>query len=127
MRKIDSRMAEHRPKDAQISHDSDSRTKTAARRPGTRSAPSESCHALEVGDDSEVLLDTAHTPLPSRDKLSARWMGPFKIFAKIAPITYRLAVPAAWRAFNQFNLERLRRYLRRPLAGEGATLTKYPR
>ena len=54
-------------------------------------------------------------PLPSRDKLSARWMGPFKILAKTAPNTYRLAVPAAWRAFNEFNVERLRRYLRRPL------------
>ena len=39
--------------------------------------------------------------------LSARWMGPFN--------TYRLADPAAWRAFNEFNVERLRRYLRRPL------------
>ena len=68
---------------------------------------------FEVGD--EVLLDTTHTPLPSRDKLSARWMGPFKILAKTAPNTYRLAVPAAWRAFNEFNVERLRRYLRRPL------------
>jgi len=61
--------------------------------------------AFEVGD--EVLLDTTHTPLPSRDKLSARWMGPFKILAKTAPNTYRLAVPAAWRAFNEFNVERL--------------------
>ena len=38
--------------------------------------------SFEVGD--EVLLDTTHTPLPSRDKLSARWMGPFKILAKTA-------------------------------------------
>ena len=64
----------------------------------------------------EVLLDTTHTPLPSRDKLSARWMGPFKVLAQTAPNTYRLAVPSAWRAFNEFNVERLRRYLRRPPA-----------
>lgn len=32
------------------------------------------------------------------------------------PPQIRLAVPAAWRAFNEFNVERLRRYLRRPLA-----------
>jgi hypothetical protein len=70
--------------------------------------------AFEVWD--EELLDTTHIPLPSRDKLSARWMGPLKIIAKTAPNTYRLAVPAAWRAFNEFNVERLRRYLRRPLA-----------
>ena len=30
-----------------------------------------------------------------------------------------LAVPAAWRAFNEFNVERLRRYLRRPLEQGG--------
>ena len=30
-----------------------------------------------VGD--EVLLETEHTPLPSRSLLSPRWMGPFKV------------------------------------------------
>ena len=47
-------------------------------------------------------------------------MGTFqtgKILAKTSPNMYRLVVPAgaAWRAFNEFNVERLRRYLRRPL------------
>ena len=65
-----------------------------------------------VGD--EVLLDTTHTPLPSRSLLSPRWMGPFKVVACTAPNTYRLDVPATWRAFNEFNVSRLRRYQRRP-------------
>ena len=39
-----------------------------------------------VGD--EVLLDTEHTPLPSRSLLSPRWMGPFKVLARTAPNTY---------------------------------------
>ena len=46
----------------------------------------------------------------------AGWAQAFKILAKAAPNTYRVAVPAAWRAFHEFNVERLRRYLRRPLA-----------
>ena len=71
---------------------------------------------------AEVLLDTSHTPLPSRDKLSPRWMGPFRVLAQTAPNTYRLDVPPSWRAFSEFNVERLRRYLRRPpeLGGDAA-------
>ena len=65
-----------------------------------------------VGD--EVLLDTEHAPLPSRSLLSPRWMGPFKVLACPAPNTYRLDVPATWRVFPEFNVERLRPYLRGP-------------
>ena len=65
-----------------------------------------------VGD--EVLLDTEHTPLPSRSLLSPRWMGPFRVLARTAPNTYRLDIPATWRVFPEFNVERLRPYLRRP-------------
>ena len=65
-----------------------------------------------VGD--EVLLDTEHTPLPSRSLLSPRWMGPFKVLARPAPNTYRLEIPATWRACDEFNVERLRPYHRRP-------------
>ena len=41
---------------------------------------------LAVGD--EVLLDTEHTPLPSRSLLSPRWMGPFTVLAQTAPNSY---------------------------------------
>ena len=70
----------------------------------------------------EVLLDTTFSPLPSRGKLSQRWMGPFRVLAQTAPNTYRLNVPSTWRAFSEFNVERLRRYLRRPpeLGGDAA-------
>ena len=63
-----------------------------------------------VGD--EVLLDTEHAPLPSRSLLSPRWMGPFKVLACAAPNTYRLDVPATWRVFPEFNVQRLRPYRR---------------
>ena len=70
----------------------------------------------------EVLLDTTFSPLPSRDKLSPRWMGPFRVLEQTAPNTYRLDVPSSWRAFSEFNVEHLRRYLRRPpeLGGDEA-------
>jgi hypothetical protein len=33
----------------------------------------------------EVLLDTTHTPFPSRNEHSPRWMGPFSVLTKTAP------------------------------------------
>ena len=41
-------------------------------------------------------------------------MGPFKVIACPAPNTYRLDIPASWRVCPEFNVERLRPYLRRP-------------
>jgi transposase InsO family protein len=67
---------------------------------------------LAIGD--EVLLDTEHTPLPSRSLFSPRWMGPFTILAQTAPNTYLLDLPPAWRVVPEFNVERLRPYRRRP-------------
>ncbi len=63
----------------------------------TRARQSSTCTGgtgvrFAVGD--EVLLDTEHTPLPSRSRLSPRWMGPFKVLAFPAPNTYCLDVPA---------------------------------
>ena len=73
-----------------------------------------------MGD--EVLLDKDHTPLLSRSLLSPQWMGPFRVLARTATNTCRLDIPATWRVFPGFNVERLRprAYLRRPdrLGGE---------
>jgi hypothetical protein len=41
-------------------------------------------------------------------------MGPFKALACPAPNTHRLDVPATLRVCSEFNIERLRPYLRRP-------------
>ena len=71
--------------------------------------------AVEFAVGDEVLLDTTFAPLPSRGLLSARWMGPFKVAARCtAPNTYRLALPPTWRAHDEFNVERLRRYVGGP-------------
>jgi hypothetical protein len=43
-------------------------------------------------------------------------MGPSHLLAKLAPKIYRLDLPSNWRAFSGFNVERVRRYLRRPPA-----------
>ena len=67
---------------------------------------------FDVGNG--VLLDMEDAPLPSRSLLSPRWMGPFRVLARTAPNTYRLDIPATWRVFPEFNVERLRPYLRRP-------------
>ncbi len=44
------------------------------------------------------------------------WMGPFRVLAKTAPNTYLIDIPPSWCAFSEFNVEHLRRYLRRPPA-----------
>ncbi len=59
---------------------------------------------VQFAAGDEVLLDTEHTPLPSRSLLSPRWMGPFTVLACTAPNTYRLDIPAAWRVFPEFNI-----------------------
>jgi hypothetical protein len=70
-----------------------------------------------LGD--EVLLDTEHSRLPSRSLLSPRWMGPFTVLACPAPNTYRLDLPSSWWWFNEFNVDRLWPYVRRPAHLDG--------
>jgi hypothetical protein len=47
-------------------------------------------------------------------------MGPFKMLACPAPNTYHLDIPSSWRVFEEFTIDRLRPYVRRPphLGGE---------
>ena len=49
---------------------------------------------VQFAAGDEVLLDTEHTPLPSRSLLSPSWMGPFKVLARTTPNAYRLNLPA---------------------------------
>ena len=50
----------------------------------------------------------------SRSLLSPRCIGPFRVLARTAANTHRLGIPATWRVFPEFNVERLRPYHRRP-------------
>ena len=61
---------------------------------------------LAAGD--EVLLDTEHTPLPSRSESLLIWMGPFRILARTAPNTYRLD-SSPTRRLSRRDVQRLRR------------------
>ena len=61
---------------------------------------------FDVGD--KVLMYTERTPLPSPLLLSPRWMGPFRVRARTAPKAYLLDIPATWRVFPEFIVERLR-------------------
>ena len=61
---------------------------------------------VQLSFGNEVLLDTEHTPLPSRSLHSPLWMGQFTILTQTAPNTYRLDLPP-WRVVPEFNVERL--------------------
>jgi hypothetical protein len=74
---------------------------------------------VQFAAGDEVPLDTEHPPVLSRSLLFPRWMGPFTVLACTAPNTYGLDIPAAWRVFPEFNVERLRPYLRRPDSLDG--------
>jgi hypothetical protein len=78
-------------------HSAQSRRDCTLRCAGARRSDGDA-HRREVrfAVGNEVLLDTEHTPLPSRSLLSPRWMGPFKVLACPAPSTYRLDLPSSW-------------------------------
>ena len=53
-------------------------------------------------------------------------MGPLTVLAKTAPNTFRLQMPPTWRAHDEFNVARLRRYLRGPLEPAAVAPTPVP-
>ena len=81
---------------------------------------------MQSAAGDEVLLDKEYTTLLSRTLLSPCWMDPFKVPARTAPNTYHLGVPVTWRTCAQFNVKRLRPYLRRPDHRGGAAAPPPP-
>ena len=76
---------------------------------------------FDVGDEVDT-EHTQHTPLSSRSRLSPRWMGPFRVLARMAHM-YRLDILATWRVFPAFNVVRLQPA---PLAGAAGAPSPIP-
>ena len=53
-------------------------------------------------------------------------MGPLTVLACTAPNTYRLKMPPTWHAHDEFNVARLRRYLRGPTTVDPAPPVELP-
>jgi hypothetical protein len=74
-------------------------------------------HRRDVSFDvgAEVLLTTKHInfkrPIGARRKLLPRWVGPFKVTAKVGDVSYKLALPADWRVHNVFHVSQLREWV----------------
>ena len=67
------------------------------------------CNAsFQVGD--HILLDTRNLVLPEMCKLADRYVGPFRITAKVGPTAYCLELPANMAIHNVFYIGLLKPY-----------------
>lgn len=62
---------------------------------------------FKVGE--KAWLRTEHLPLRlGTRKLAAKFAGPFRVIAEVAPEAYRLALPAAWNIHDVFHTSQLK-------------------
>jgi hypothetical protein len=72
---------------------------------------------LEFTLGDQVLLSTAHLPLPLSSqvrKLASRWIGPFSILQVISPVAYKLDLPSHLRIHPVFHVSQLKPFLSNP-------------
>ena len=59
---------------------------------------------------SQVLLSTSYLRMPGGRKLSPRWIGPFRVSARVGMVAYRLELPSQYKFHNVFHVSLLKAY-----------------
>ena len=67
-------------------------------------------HACEFTVGQEVLLSTAHLPLPTSRKLGQRWVRPFRVLSRVGKVAYRLELPSQMSIHLVFHVSFLKPY-----------------
>ena len=65
---------------------------------------------IEIGVGEEVLLSTQYLKMPGGKKLAQRWIGPFRVQARVGKVAYRLELPDRYQFHNVFHVSLLKKY-----------------